>query len=311
MNKAFIFFFFLSHGLVSSKVTSFITIDSGTLEFIEKVNYNLYKKNEFVFKNTTSKDGISSLPVSVDFDSISFEKKNFETIGFKKEELNKVVYMKRSIFEMDEIVITNQRKGISILGERSRFLKRRSRALSKDAKYGLLFNLTNSKGSNISKVGFYVDKVMHRTTYKIRFYAVEEIGNFMEFQKLNFTEELFESPTMILEKGAKNKIDIDLKPYEVFINAQKVLVSIELLNYYDEAQNIIVPEFKDQTKLKFQLSERLDYYAKTVDLYTKELSDELININLMINYDFATQFFEKPHKSILVAPAILLYLNNH
>ena len=42
------------------------------------------------------------------------------------------------------------------------------------------------------------------------------------------------------------------------------------------------------------------------DYYSGELTKELLNINLRIKYDFAFQLFKKPHKSILIAPAILL-----
>lgn len=45
-------------------------------------------------------------------------------------------------------------------------------------------------------------------------------------------------------------------------------------------------------------------------LIKKKMNDDFININAMINHDFAYIFFKKPPKSELVAPAIILYATN-
>lgn len=67
------------------------------------------------------------------------------------------------------------------------------------------------------------------------------------------------------------------------------------------------PERDDETKMKFQMSNQENYYSRYYDVNTKKPTPELINNNLRTNYDFAHMFFKKPHKSILITPAILLY----
>ena len=158
----------------------------------------------------------------------------------------------------------------------------------------------------IHKLTFYVEKVKYKTAYKIKFFSAQEVGNILTRQTLQLNEVLFESPVLILDEGTKNKVEVDLEQYNIDLSNKNVFVFIELLGYYDKNNILIQPNFKDATKLKFQLSKKLNYYAKMSDSYTKELTKELINMNQMINKDFAFMFFQKPHKSNLVAPAILL-----
>lgn len=113
------------------------------------------------------------------------------------------------------------------------------------------------------------------------------------------------------KKKNKKIIELDISSELTIKPRSSIFVTIQLLNYYDENDRIINPSNDDLTKLKFQISNKLNYYSKTIDLYSKEMSNNLMNINLMINYDFANKFFLKPHKSILVTPAIILFVKEY
>ena len=288
----------------------FIPLDEDTLEFIDQANYTLYSNKKSIFTSLTSKDSITQLPKEIVFDSISFTKSNYESKGFKKENFKEVVYLKKTAFELDEIIISNSKQNEIVIGEKARFVKKHSNSIIKDTEYGLLFRESDLKNKQIEGLHFYVEKVKYKTTYKIKFYAANEIGNFYSGQTLKLNELVFESPILIIEKGTKNKIEINLEEYNINTYNQDIFVCIELQDYYDENNNLIELGFKEATKLKFQLSTLTNYYAKTSDFYTKKMNDDFININAMINHDFAYIFFKKPPKSELVAPAIILYATN-
>lgn len=297
------FFSFIAYAQ-SQKI---ITIDDDTLEFISEVNYKLYENKNIVFSNITSKDSITILPQNVVFDSISFSKFNYQEIGLKKENLSQVVLLKKIIFELDEVIISNSKNNEIAIGEKSRFVKKYSNSITKDVEYGLLFRESDLKNKQIKGLHFYVEKVKYKTTYKIKIYSVNEIGNFYSGQTLKLNELVFESSILTIEKGRKNKVEVNLGEYNIDTSNKDVFVCLELQDYYDENNSLIELKFKDATKLKFQLSKLTNYYAKTSDFYTKKVVDDFININAMINRDFATQFFKTPHKSNLIAPAIILY----
>jgi len=292
------------------QIRKFIPLDEDTLEFISEVNYTLYSNKKSIFAGVTSKDSLTELSKEIDFDSISFAKLTFKDIGLKKEYLREVVHLKKFEFELDEVVIFNSKQKEIEIGENTRFVKRYSNSIPKNIQYGLLFRVSDLKNHQISKLDFYVEKAKYKTTYKIKFYAAQQIGDIYNGQTLELNELVFESPELTLEKGAKNKIEVNLFEYDINIFNQDMFVCLELGAYYDEYNNIVEPNLKEQTKLKFQLSNLTNYYAKTSDFYTKKLNDELVNINAMINRDFAFMFFKKPHKSNLVAPVIILYFKD-
>lgn len=300
--KYLLLFFFLISFAQSQK---FIPVDEETLEFIPEVNYTLHFKKLPVYKNSTSKDSVTRLPKNIVFDSISFFKLNYKETGLSKVNLDEVVLISKKVFELDEVVILNSKQKEAIIGEKSRFVKRHSANLTQTLDYGILFPNTEFTNKSINKLLFYVEKVKYRTAYKIKFFSVEEVGNPNRILSLQFKEMLFETPILLLEVGKKNKIEIDLDNYNLEFQNENIFVAFELENYFDTKGTVIHPPSENQTKLKFQMSNKVSYYSKTSDYYTKEMSKDLININGMINYDFANQFFKKPHKSILVAPAIL------
>lgn len=288
----------------------FIPLDEDTLEYISEANYNLYANKKLVFSSITSTDSVTRLPKNVLFDSISFSKLNYKETGLKKENLGELVRLKKIVYELEDVIISNSKNNQISIGEKSRFIKKYSNSIKKDTVYGLLFHKSDIKNKQIEGLLFYVEKVKYKTTYKIKFYAANENGNIIIGQSLELAEILFESPILTLETKTKNKVEVNLEEYNFNTENHNVFVCLELQAYYDENNEVMVPSFKESTKLKFQLSKFNNYYAKTIDFYTKEMSDSMININGMIKHDFATVFFEKPHKSNLVAPAILLYAKN-
>lgn len=301
----YLLLFFISMTFAQSQ--KFILLDNETLEFVGEVNYTLYLNNKPILSKITSKDSITRLPRDASFDSIAFTKFDYKIAGFKKENLTEVVLLTKTVYELDEVIISNKKPKEIVIGEESRFIKSKSATLSKNIDYGILFREYDLKNKILKKMAFFVEKVTYKTSYRIKFYSAHEIGDFMTSQYLELEELLFESPILTIEKGTKNKIELNLDEYEINLYNKNVFVYIELEAYYDENDIVIQPQFSDQTRLKYQISSLTNYYTKTHDLNTKRLSDDMININAMINRDFAFMFFKKPHKSQLVAPAILLY----
>lgn len=283
-----------------------ILLDNETLEFIDNVNYTLFANKKLVFAGQTSKDSITRLPKEIVFDSISFSTLNYQQIGFKKEHLTDAVLLTKKIYELNEVLISNIKNKEILIGEESVFANKKSRILSEKPDFGILFHENDLNKIVVKRLNFFVEKVKYKTTYKIKFYAAQENGNFMTTQYLKLGELLFESPIFILEKGTKNSIEINLEEYDLNIADHNIFVCIELQSYHDENNNSVQLQIKDKTRLKFQLSKRTNYYSKMQEIGTGKLTD-LINTNSMINHDFAFQFCKKPHKSILIAPAIVIY----
>src|SRR5690606_17908867 len=118
-------------------------------------------------------------------------------------------------------------------------------------------------------------KVRYKTTYRIKFYSFLERGSVFTRRYLNLTDLIFESKLLTIERGIKNKIEVDLEGIDIAGFAENIFVCLEVDSYYDENNNPIVPKVHDRTKLKFQQSNLADYYSKTVDMNTKKMSEEL------------------------------------
>lgn len=294
-----------------SSSQSFITLDNDTNEFIEDVNYSLFLKKKKVFNDLTANIKITTINNQIDYDSISFSRVDYNTIGFKKENIDSIIYLTKKIIYLNEIVLTQKKNNFIVIGEKNRFVKNQSRAITEELIFGIIHKNELGKDIIINKVLFFTEKTYHKTKYKINFFEVNETlpnrGNqFAEIGNL-----IFSTDTLFIEKNNKKSEVVDINS-EIFLKPHKTLfVTLELLNYVDENNNIINPKKDELTKLKFQLSEKTNYYSKTINYVTKEMSTKLMNINLMINYDFANHFFLKPHKSILVSPALLLYAKEY
>ena len=290
-----------------AQTKQFIPLDNETLEYISDVNYTLYSNNKSVYSNISSKDSVTPLPNNIHFDSIAFSKFNYNKTGLRKENLTELVLLSKKVFELDEVVVSNAAPTEILIGEESRFQKRNSKPLSKNQNYGILFRKNELKDIQLNKLAFFVEKVKYKTIYKVKFYTATETFEVISRQFLEINELLFESPILTLDKGMKNKIEVDLKTYNMNTNNKNIFVQLELINYHDDNNTVIHPSIKDQTRLKFQQSSKANYFSKMGDIITKKMVTDLININAMINYDFAMVFHKTPHKSTLVTPAILLY----
>jgi hypothetical protein len=285
----------------------FIVVDDETLEFAEDVNFELFLNHNKVSSGHTKNDGATNLP-DVAFDSIQFSKVGYEPLGLKKKDLVEAVFLKKKIFALDELVIGSQQNDEIILGERNRFLKARSMGIG-DKDFGVAFHNDSKTTLKLEKIAFFIDKIKYKTAYRIHCYRFNNIPIAIGHQKAELTDLLFSTDTLYLFPGQKDLIEVDMKKYDFEIDADPFFITFELLSYCDANGIQLSPDIAQRTKIRFQLSNRADYFSKMTNQITSELSKDLININAMINYDFAFRFFRKPHKSDLVTPALLLYTN--
>jgi hypothetical protein len=285
----------------------FVTVDNDIYELVENVNYSLYKRDSLVYSNVTLSDKPTKISREIDYDSIVFSRVDYETLGLAKRKIDKIILLTKKTFTLDEIVISSEKKDEIILGEKNRFVRSGPFNKEDEITYGIIFRNESKQEMLIDKVAFYVDKVKHKTTYKIAFHEVEEIelapNLFAEIGKIVATTD-----TLYLFPKQKNRIEVPLD-IDVLLSPDKPLfVSFQLIGHYDEFNNPITPELSQKTKLKFQISNKFDYYSKLSDIHTGELSVDIININRWLHYDYYYTFFKKPHKSALLAPAVLLHL---
>nr|WP_317631106.1 hypothetical protein [uncultured Flavobacterium sp.] len=286
---------------------AFITLDNDTQDFIEDVNYSLFFNKKLVFKSVTKNKEITKIPSEIEYDSITLSKIDFQTIGLPKNNIDSILYLRKKATYLDEVVVSAKKENLIILGETNRFVKKQSRPIVKELEYGILLKNENPQKVSIDKIVFYTDKIYHKTAYKINFYNVAETLPKNGNQFITFRDLVYSTDSLIINKNASSKNEIFFET-ELFLEPSATLfVTIELLDYYDESDTIINPTIENSTKLKFQMSTKENYYSRMSDFFTKKLSDNLFNINVLINYDYANQFFKKPHKSMLVTPAILLY----
>ncbi len=285
----------------------FIPLDIDTNEFIDEVNYSLFLKKKQVFRGVSEYKNLTIINNKINYDSISFSRIDYNSIGFPKGKLDSIVYLTKKIIYLDEIVVSSKKEDYLLIGETNRFIKKQSRPITEELIFGIIHKNEFNKILNLKKLVFFTEKIYHKTAYKINFYEVNETlpkkGNqFAEIGNL-----IYSTDTLYVDKKNKSKIELDINSEITLKPKNSLFISFQLLNYYDVNNNLINPNNEHKTKLKFQLSNKVNYYSKTIDLYTKVTSTNLININHMINYDFANEFFLKPHKSILVSPAVILY----
>ncbi|MFP9115308.1 hypothetical protein ACLI1A_15330 [Flavobacterium sp. RHBU_3] len=291
----------------------FVTVDKDTYELVEDVNYALYNNKKEVYKGVTLSDKPTTIKPDVVFDSIAFSRVDYETLGKAKKDIDSITFLTKKTFYLDELVIGSEDKKEILLGESNRFVKRRSAAISKELIQGLVFLNGTSQNYVLDKLAFYVEKVKVRTAYKVNFIQVDEVVENEAFYRVEPGEVIYATDTLYLNPKDKNKIEVTL-PIDFNLPAtKKMFVWIQLIGYYDENGNEVTPEKDEMTRLKFQMSNQTNYYAKMSDGGKKKvngehpLTDFFININRMYNYDYAHLFFTTPHKSFLVAPAIVLY----
>lgn len=284
---------------------AFVTLDNDTFEIVENVNYSLYKDKQVVYSGVAAPDTLTFVNGRV-FDSISFSRVDYKEYGFARQHWDSAVFLSKKTIYLDEVVVGNKKDKEIVLGETNRFVKRRSRPLAQGYNYGLVFYNGLPYKLQLDKVVFYTDKVKLKTAYRVNFSEIEEMqargsNQFAEPGKIFYSTDI-----LYLNPKDKGQVELALLDFD-FPSTRKMFVWVELIEYYDETGVVVKPELDKQTRIKFQLSDKMNYYSKMSDLYTKQLSEEIINQNLMISYDFANLFFTTPHKSDLVAPALVLY----
>ena len=297
----FLLYFNLSFG------QAFITIDNDTQEFIENVNYSLFFNKKNIYKGFTKNKEITKINSDIEYDSISFSKIDYHTIGLNKKNIDSIIYLSKKTIYLDEVVVSTKRENLIILGETNRFVKNQSRPFLKELNYGIIFKNEFTEKYLIDKIVFYTDKIFYKTAYKINFYEVTQTLPIRGNQSIEIGDLVFSTDILLINKNSISKNEI-LVESELFLEpSDNLLVTIELLDYYDESNNVISPSNEQSTKLKFQFSNKENYYSKTMNYFTNEMSDKLLNINLLINHDFNNQYLKKPHKSNIVTPSIMLY----
>ncbi|RAR75610.1 hypothetical protein [Flavobacterium aciduliphilum] len=306
MKKIFLFVLFVS---ISFTIygQNFIPLDKDTNEFIENVNFTLFLKNKVVFKGITENERATNLNIGVEFDSINLSRVDYQTLGITKQKINSSLFLSKKIISLDEIVVGSKKSNEIVLGETNRFVNRQSKPINKDLIYGVIFKNDLTKKVQINKMVFYINKITYKTRYKINFFEVTETSPQKGQQFLQIGNVLSSSDTLLIYPNKKKRIEVDINS-EIYLTPNKPLfVSVQLINYEDEKNKIINPDEDKKTNIEFQLSNKTDYYSKGINYITKEMTPDLINVNRLINYDFANSFFKKPHKSTLVSPSFLLY----
>lgn len=286
---------------------SFITLDKDTNEFIENVNYSLFLKGKVVYNGLTENKKVTEIDLKINYDSICLSRIDYETIGFSKQNINSAIFLNKKIIYLDEVVVNSQIKNEIVLGESNRFINRKSNSITKELTYGIVFENNSDANLELKKIAFFVDKIKYRTEYKINFYEFRKSPINIGHQLAEIGNLLFSTKSLFLRPKQKNKIEINLEESNVILDKALIFITIELIANYDENNNEIQTSFENSSKLKFQLSNKANYFAKMAEMPTGKLTEKLININAMINYDFAYGFFRKPNKSDIITPAILLY----
>ncbi len=292
-----------SHRVVCQK---FVPIDYDIMEFIPEVSFDLFLKKQLLQTGFTSRDTLTILDAAVVFDSIHFRKEGFRSKGFLKDSLPEVVFLQKEVFELDEVVLNAAVKKETFLGENSRFVRKRSNSFEREPTAGIVFFREELATINVTKLRFFVEKVQVTTNYKIKFYHCELVGSILTHNEIKIGDVFFESRVLQLEKGVKNEVIVDLESIGFSKPKSNLFVVIELVSYEDETGEVINPEPNKQTKLKYQLSKKMNYFAKMWNISTKSLTPYHININAMIRRDFNIMFKKTPHRSNLVTPAITL-----
>jgi len=290
---------------ISLYAQKFAVVDNDTYEIIQSVDFILYSNDTIVYKGITENNKATILPSDIEYDKIEFVKEDYYTIFIDKKNMNGMVFLSKKIVHLDEVLVISKKNDEIFFGETNRIVNSESRPLLTGINFGSIF-YNEKKDLLINKTAFYVDKVKYKTAYKIHYIEVEESIPFDNLQTIELKNNVYTTDTLYLHPKQKNRIEVNHKEKIEFKRNTTILVCVELLNYYDIYNNIITPKNNERTKLKLQLSNVNNYYAKMINSETKNMTKKMININRMIKYDFVNELFTKPHKSNLLSPSILL-----
>lgn len=297
--------------LLTSKLTysqEFVTVDIDVHELVENVIYKLYKGDSLVYSNVMLSDKPTTISNKIDYDSIVFSRVDYETLGLRKNKIEQIIYLTKKTFTIEDVVISSEKSKEIVLGEKNRFVKESSHTFNKENSItmGIVFRNEFKKEMLIDKIAFFVDKIKTKTAYKIVVHKVKEI-DFDVNQYAEIGETIISTDTLYLYPKQKNRIEVPLNTDVILPVNQPVFVSVHLIGYYDNNNNPFTPKKSELTRLKFQLSNKFDYYEDTV-YHTGKVAEKLVNINKYNDYSFRVGYLKKPHKSLFVAPAVLLHL---
>src|SRR5690606_31100919 len=201
----------------------FVTVDNDIYELVENVNYSLYKRDSLVYSNVTLADKPTEISKEIDYDSITFSRVDYETLGLPKRKIEQIILLTKKTFTLDEIVISSEKKDEIILGEKNRFIRSRPFDEEDEITYGIIFRNESKQEMLIEKVAFYVDKVKHKTAYKIVFSEVQETPDMKGFHQIaEIGDVSFLTDTLYLYPKQKNRIEVPLNT-EVFLSPDKPL----------------------------------------------------------------------------------------
>jgi hypothetical protein len=279
-------------------------IDVETLEFIPDVNYHLLLGKRLVASRACENGKATKIDNTVSYDSIVFEKMGFESFGMRKDTVSQPIFLKKKTEALDEMVLIRSSRKDSILGEKNKFLRKANRPMIDQLAFGIWVENPFRKKVKVKSFQFFVDKVKYKTAYRICFYQFNQVEAALDIYE--FDKVLFSSTFQYLDAGYKGPVTIDLSNTGFQLPLEGILASVELVGYTNAEEIAVIPENDDRAKIKFQFSNKVNYFSKTVDFNTHIVSKSLMNVNAQINYDFAFQFYRKPHKSNLAAPAYFL-----
>lgn len=97
IQPSFLLFFLLTNKLAFCQ--EFVTVDNDIYELVENVNYNLYKGDSLVYSNVTLSDKPTTISKDIEYDSISFSRVDYHTLGLPKKKIEKIVHLtKKNIY---------------------------------------------------------------------------------------------------------------------------------------------------------------------------------------------------------------------
>lgn len=202
----------------------FVTVDNDIYELVENVNYSLYKRDSLVYSNVTLADKPTEISKEIDYDSITFSRVDYETLGLPKRKIEQIILLTKKTFTLDEIVISSEKKDEIILGEKNRFIRSRPFDEEDEITYGIIFRNESKQEMLIEKVAFYVDKVKHKTAYKILISEVQETPDMKGFHQIGEIGDVsFLTDTLYLYPKQKNRIEVPLDT-EVFFTSRQAFV---------------------------------------------------------------------------------------
>ena len=144
---------------------SFFTIDIDTNEFIENVNYSLFLKKKKVFNSITENKKITTINNEIEFDSISFSRIDYNTLGFPKKSIDSIISLKKKTIYLDEVVVGSKKDDYLLIGETNRFIKKQSRAFNEELIFGIVHKNDTKKEIELKKIAFFTEKIHYKTAY--------------------------------------------------------------------------------------------------------------------------------------------------